>query len=79
MSTPEKVELIMTDIVMQGRGGPEFAQYWRDKHPEAKFLVTSTIPQEGRQGPRVSSRNLLWKPFTARALLDRVEEILGRS
>jgi CheY-like chemotaxis protein len=79
MSAPDKVDLIVTDIVMQGRGGPEFSEYWRDKHPEAKFLFTSSVPQEGRQGPRVNSRNLLWKPFTAKTLLDRVDEILGRS
>ncbi len=78
MNVSKVVDLIMTDIVMQGRGGPEFSEYWRDKHPDAKFLFTSTVVQEGRSGPRVNSRNLLWKPFTAQTLLDRVREILGK-
>ncbi len=71
------IDLIMTDIVMQGRGGPEFSEYWRDKYPDAKFLFTSATVQDGRPSPRVASRNLLWKPFTATTLLDRVHEILG--
>jgi CheY-like chemotaxis protein len=78
MNMPETVDLIMTDIVMQGRSGPEFSEYWRDKHPEAKFLFTSTMVQDGRHSSRITSRNLLWKPFTSVTLLERVEEILGR-
>ena len=78
MTITHEVDLIITDIVMQGRSGPELSEYWRDKHPNAKFLFTSSIAPEGRHSTRSSSRNLLWKPFTADTLLSRVEEILGR-
>jgi two-component system, cell cycle sensor histidine kinase and response regulator CckA len=79
MTITHEVDLIITDIVMQGRSGPELSEYWRDKHPHAKFLFTSSIAPDGRHSARPSSRNLLWKPFTTDALLRRVEEILGRS
>jgi two-component system, cell cycle sensor histidine kinase and response regulator CckA len=78
MSITSEVDLIITDIVMQGRSGPELSEYWRDKHPNAKFLFTSSITPDGRHSARPNSRNLLWKPFTAVTLLHRVEEILGR-
>ena len=78
MNIDSTVDLIITDIVMQGRSGPELSEYWRDKHPNAKFLFTSTIaPPDGRHVARAASRNLLWKPFTAVTFLGRVEEILG--
>jgi two-component system, cell cycle sensor histidine kinase and response regulator CckA len=78
MNITAAIDLIITDIVMQGRSGPELSEYWRDKHPNAKFLFTSSITSDGRRQARLNSRNLLWKPFTAAGLLGRVEEILGR-
>ena len=78
MNISATVDLIITDIVMQGRSGPELSEYWRDKHPNAKFLFTSTYAPDGRHAARPPSRNLLWKPFTAVTLLGRVEEILGQ-
>jgi two-component system cell cycle sensor histidine kinase/response regulator CckA len=78
MNINAEVNLIITDIVMQGRSGPELSEYWRDKHPNAKFLFTSTIATDARHTARPVSRNLLWKPFTAITLLDRVEELLGQ-
>ncbi|MDY6981821.1 MAG: PAS domain S-box protein [Pseudomonadota bacterium] len=78
MELTAPIDLIITDIVMQGRSGPELSEYWRDKHPHAKFLFTSSITPDGRHVTRPNSRNLLWKPFTASTLLERVEEVLGR-
>ncbi|MGV3591649.1 MAG: PAS domain S-box protein [Gammaproteobacteria bacterium] len=77
MELDAPVDLIITDIVMQGRSGPELSEYWRDRHPHAKFLFTSGITPDGRHNSRPQSRNLLWKPFTASTLLERVEEVLG--
>jgi two-component system cell cycle sensor histidine kinase/response regulator CckA len=76
MSAP--MDLVIADIIMQDRSGPELSEYWRDKHPHAQFLFMSSIAPPARHGVRPSSRNLLWKPFTATALLERVEEVLGR-
>ncbi|HEY0964098.1 MAG TPA: PAS domain S-box protein [Pseudomonadales bacterium] len=77
MDLGAQVDLIITDIVMQGRSGPELSEYWREKHPHAKFLFTSSITSDVRHASRPHSRNLLWKPFTASGLLERVEEVLG--
>ncbi|MES2603617.1 MAG: response regulator, partial [Pseudomonadota bacterium] len=71
------VDLILTDVVMPDMGGPEFAQVWLDRHPEAKFLFMSGYFDEDRYPDQLSSQSLLLKPFKPAELITMIEQKLG--
>jgi two-component system, cell cycle sensor histidine kinase and response regulator CckA len=74
------IDLVLTDIVMPGRGGPVLMRRLRRNAPDVKALYMSgytdqTIPS---QVDSVGDLNLLHKPFEATELLERVREAITR-
>jgi two-component system cell cycle sensor histidine kinase/response regulator CckA len=72
------IHLVLTDVVMPGMRGPEFAKRLVESHPETRALFISgytddAVMQHGL-GPETF---FLQKPFTPRALLQKVREALG--
>jgi len=72
------VDLLFTDVVMPGMSGRELSDAARKLRPSLKVLFTSgytrnAIVHGGRLDPGVE---LLPKPFTSRALAERVRELL---
>jgi PAS domain S-box-containing protein len=73
-----QVDLLFTDVVMPGMSGRELSDEARKLRPALKVLFTSgytrnAIVHGGRLDPGVE---LLPKPFTSRALAERVRELL---
>ncbi len=72
------VDLLFTDMVMPGMGGPELARLLTAIHPDVRTLYASGYSEEalaqdfGKEG-RVP---YLAKPFTTEAVLARVREVL---
>jgi signal transduction histidine kinase/CheY-like chemotaxis protein len=72
-------ELLLSDVLLPGMNGPDLAREMRRRHPGLAVLLMS-----GDTGHVVDPRELdaggfLQKPFNARTLIERVEELLGRA
>jgi CheY-like chemotaxis protein len=73
-----RIDLLPTDVVMPGMSGRELAQRLAEKRPALPVLFMSgylddTILSHGVQAPGAA---LLQKPFTRKALVRRVREVL---
>jgi signal transduction histidine kinase/CheY-like chemotaxis protein len=71
-------EVLVTDVVMPGMGGPELARQLREARPTMPVLFMSgyaadQLDFEHLEGDRST---FLPKPFTPQALRDRVEELV---
>jgi len=76
----QRVGLLFTDVVMPGLSGSELSDRACRLRPDLKVLYTSGYPRNaivhgGRLDPGVE---LLPKPFTSRALTERVRGLLDR-
>ena len=73
----ERIDLLLSDVVMPGMSGIELAREIRAKRPETRVLLISGYTEEsvGSSGP--GSLDLLGKPFTDNELLTRIRSILG--
>lgn len=72
------LDLIITDVVMPGMGGPELIERIKSVHPEAKVLFTSGYTDHAiiRNGSLPSGASFIQKPFTPASLARKVREIL---
>jgi CheY-like chemotaxis protein len=74
---PAAVDLLIADCMMPGMTGPELAETLRRQQPQLKILLISgyqSAPLETASG----AVELIRKPFSRRALLDRVIEVCRR-
>jgi PAS domain S-box-containing protein len=74
------VDLLLTDVVMPGIGGREVATVLAAERPGLRVLFASGYTAEAiaRQGVLEAGLDLIHKPFTPDALLQRVRERLDR-
>ncbi len=74
---PEKIDLLITDVVMPELGGFELWDHFRTKQPEARVLFISGYPKTSSERlSQLSEKNFLPKPFGTRELLARVRTLL---
>jgi nitrogen-specific signal transduction histidine kinase/CheY-like chemotaxis protein len=76
---PGRIDVLLTDVIMQQMNGRELAERMRRLRPEAAVLFMSgyaddTIARYGVLEPGIA---LLQKPFSAEELGDKVREVLG--
>ena len=69
-------DLVLSDVVMPGISGPQFAEQWLEKHPSARFLFMSGYADEAILPYDGSMKNLIQKPFKQEELLKRVDELI---
>jgi signal transduction histidine kinase len=76
---PGALDLLVTDVVMPGLSGPELAERLRhDVRDLRVLLVTGYAPEDvAPAGVVGTGTDLLQKPFTPSALLERVQALLG--
>jgi two-component system cell cycle sensor histidine kinase/response regulator CckA len=76
----ERIDLLVTDVVMPEMSGRELAETLLDGNPELKLLYISGYTDDEVLQRGVSGRNtgLLRKPFTAENLVRRVREVLDQ-
>ena len=74
------VDLLLTDVVMPGMGGREVATVLSAERPGLRVLFASGYTAEAiaRHGVLEEGTDLIHKPFTPDALLQRVRERLNR-
>ncbi|MFZ0808322.1 MAG: PAS domain S-box protein [Candidatus Sulfotelmatobacter sp.] len=75
----EKIDLVITDVVMPGMGGRELVQHLAKSRPEAKVLYLSGYTEEAitGEGNTGKATAFLQKPFTLQNLSRKVREVLG--
>jgi PAS domain S-box-containing protein len=80
-SARQKIDLLITDVVMPGRSGPELAKDFRKARPGVPVLLISGHAGKMLAGHGVipADVNLLTKPFTSQALAQAVGEALRQS
>ncbi len=71
------VDLLIADIVLPGESGGAFAGRMRRAHPELKVLLITGYPAQ-IAAREWQSEECLAKPFSARALLERMKRLLDR-
>ncbi|MGE3956652.1 MAG: PAS domain S-box protein [Vicinamibacterales bacterium] len=72
----QRVDLLVTDVVMPGMRGPDLAQALRGIFPTLKVLFVSGYVQDAADRAGVSGSNFLMKPFTLKEFADKVRGIL---
>ncbi len=77
-SMKNRIDLLLTDVVMPGASGVQLAEALAATHPEARVLLMSGHPEDrvarhASAGPRPP---MLRKPFTAQDLLASIRSIL---
>jgi two-component system cell cycle sensor histidine kinase/response regulator CckA len=75
---PERIDLLITDVVMPRMSGKEVADQLRNAHPETKVLFMSGYTDEAivHHGIVDSHIAFIQKPFSENALTRKVREVL---
>jgi two-component system cell cycle sensor histidine kinase/response regulator CckA len=74
----DRIDLLMTDVVMPGINGRELAERLRALHPEMRVLFTSGYTQNVivHHGVVEENLNFIGKPYSLRALATKIREVL---
>jgi CheY-like chemotaxis protein len=74
-----EIDLLLTDIVMPGMDGPDLAERLTQRQPSIKSIFMSGYTENAlRRGALELAAGYLQKPFTLKALVDKVHEVLAR-
>jgi FixJ family two-component response regulator len=76
---PDRIDLLLTDVIMPGMNGPELAERISSLRPGLSVLFMSgytdrTMRLHDRFG---DGANFIRKPFTTNSLTQKVRELLG--
>jgi CheY-like chemotaxis protein len=71
----DRIDLLMTDVMMPRMGGKKLAAAFRSLYPDTKVLLNSGSMEESAL-PRDSGMFFLRKPFTPTILARKLREIL---
>jgi PAS domain S-box-containing protein len=74
----ERIDLLVTDVIMPEMTGPVLARRLRESHPETRVLYVSGYAADAIGRPRAGDPRLalLQKPFTVNTLAAKVREVL---
>ena len=77
-ATLDRLDLLFTDMVMPGMGGPELIEALTAERPRLRTICASGYTDNAvfRDGAAISQLPYLSKPFTAEALLALVRQVL---
>jgi PAS domain S-box-containing protein len=77
---PEKIDLVLTDVIMPGLSGREVADRLLELRPEMRVLFMSGYTDDAivHQGVLDEAANFLQKPFAPDSLAQKVREVLNQ-
>ena len=74
-SSPLDIDLLLSDIVMPGESGRQLADKLKSRVKGGRVLLMTGYTED----PSASAYPVIRKPFTPRALVEKVREILDRA
>jgi two-component system cell cycle sensor histidine kinase/response regulator CckA len=76
-----KIDLLVSDVVMPGKTGPELGAELRAQRPELKIMLMSGYGESSPEGNAADEEGFFYlpKPFSVRTLVDKINEALGRT
>jgi two-component system, cell cycle sensor histidine kinase and response regulator CckA len=76
--TPEKIDLLITDVVMPRMDGPGLVREVRETHPDMKVIFISGYTEDSFRQRLDSDSNIhfLSKPFSLKQLATKVKEVI---
>jgi two-component system, cell cycle sensor histidine kinase and response regulator CckA len=75
-NTDKPIDLLITDILLPGRRGPEMAEEFKMHHPGMKVIFMSGYPAERFSPGDIVHRNyFIEKPFTLDMILEKLQQI----
>ena len=72
----DRLDLMITDVVMPGMDGSELAQKVREKHPDLKIIFMSGYTEDRLKDHQEGNIHFLPKPFKLNQLAAKVKEVL---
>ena len=77
----DRIDLLLTDVVMPGMNGSELAKHLVPHNPEMKVLFTSGYTEDviSHHGVLAEGVSFIGKPYTPLALARRVREVLDKA
>ncbi len=75
-SYPQKIDLLLTDVMLPALDGPSLGKEARKIRPEIKIIFISGYPKD-KELPHLPDISFLAKPFTAHELLKTIERVTG--
>ena len=74
----DEIDLIISDVMMAGMGGPEMVQEIRKKYPDIKVIFISGYAEDAfvDEYGTDNNFNFLAKPFTLKQLALKVKEVM---
>jgi two-component system, cell cycle sensor histidine kinase and response regulator CckA len=81
MGYGERIDLLLTDVVMPGMGGIELANRLTRIHPETRVLFTSGYTENAivHQGVLDEGVSFIAKPYSPSALAKKIREVLNKA
>jgi two-component system cell cycle sensor histidine kinase/response regulator CckA len=78
-NTPEKIDLLITDVVMPRMDGPGLVREVRETHPDMKVIFISGYTEDSFRQRLDSDSNIhfLPKPFSLKQLATKVKEVIS--
>jgi len=80
-NNPERPDLLLTDVVLKSMNGGELAQLLMARYPKLKVLYMSGYSDDAveHRGVFAADSAFLQKPFSTRALMQKIREVLDSS
>jgi two-component system cell cycle sensor histidine kinase/response regulator CckA len=75
---PERIHLLLTDVVMNPMSGSELVKLIAPRRPDARVLYISGFPDDAvvQYGIHQSQVSFLAKPFTPKVLVQKIRSVL---
>jgi DNA-binding response OmpR family regulator len=75
----DRIDLLLTDVVMPGMNGRELANRFRAMRIESRVLFMSGYSDDAvlRHGVQTATANFIHKPFSIETLRTRIRETLS--
>jgi len=70
------IDLLLTDVVMPGMGGPEVAGHVRKTHPKIRILYVTGYVDDLADIRQLPDGAVMQKPFSPTELVEKIEELL---